>query len=157
MNLQPYRIDTQTEVPFRSVATDTQTPDEDLVLTMQVILHHNDHTHPESVVETSETNVVISPLGCGFEPFWYRIVATATDSSGLTSIEEVELFPDCDGRLDCPADVDLSGTVDFNDILSILAAYGSEGDWIPEDVNIDGIVDFADILRGLADWGVCAG
>ena len=54
-------------------------------------------------------------------------------------------------------DVDLSGTVDFNDILSILAAYGSEGDWIPEDVNIDGIVDFADILQGLADWGVCSG
>ena len=75
----------------------------------------------------------------------------------MTSIEEVELFPDCDGRLDCPADVDLSGTVDFNDILSILAAYGSEGDWIPEDVNIDGIVDFADILQGLADWGVCSG
>ena len=157
VNLQPYRLDTQTEVPFRSVATDTQTPDEDLVLTMQVILHHNDHTHPELVVETSDANAVISPLGCGFEPFWYRIVATATDSSGLTSIEEVELFPDCDGRLDCPGDVDLSGTVDFNDILSILALYGSEGDWIPEDVNIDGIVDFADILQGLADWGVCAG
>ena len=59
--------------------------------------------------------------------------------------------------LDAPGDVDLSSTVDFNDILNILALYGSEGDWIPEDVNIDGIVDFADILQGLAAWGVCAG
>ena len=157
VNLQLYRIDSQSEVPFRSVASDEQTPNDDLELTMQVILHHNDHTHPELVLETSETNIVLSPLGCGFEPFWYRVVATATDGNGLTAVDEVELFPDCDGRLDCPADVDLSGTVDFNDILNILAAYGSEGDWIPEDVNIDGIVDFADILQGLADWGICAG
>lgn len=157
VNLQLYRIDSQSEVPFRSVASDEQTPSDDLELTMQVILHHNDHTHPELVLETSETNIVLSPLGCGFEPFWYRVVATATDGNGLTAVDEVELFPDCDGRLDCPADVDLSGTVDFNDILNILAAYGSEGDWIPEDVNIDGIVDFADILQGLADWGICAG
>ena len=127
-----------------------------VVLTMQVILHHNDHTHPELVVETSDTNAVISPLGCGFEPFWYRIVATATDSSGLIAFDEVELFPDCEGRLDCPSDVDLSGVVDFNDILMILAAYGSEGDWIPEDTNIDGIVDFSDILGTLASWGICS-
>ena len=156
VNLHPYRIDIQTEIPFRSIATDDQTPDEDLVLTMQVILHHNDHTHPELVVETSDTNAVISPLGCGFEPFWYRIVATATDSSGLTAVDEVELFPDCEGRLDCPSDVDLTGVVDFNDVLMILAAYGSEGDWIPEDTNIDGIVDFSDILVTLAAWGICS-
>ena len=55
----------------------------------------------------------------------------------------------------CPGDVDLSGVVDFDDILMILAAYGSEGDSLPEDTNTDGIVDLSDLLGTLATWGTC--
>ena len=55
----------------------------------------------------------------------------------------------------CPGDVNLTGVVDFDDILMILAAYGSEGDSLPEDTNTDGIVDLSDLLGTLATWGTC--
>lgn len=54
----------------------------------------------------------------------------------------------------CPADVDSSGAVDFNDLLAVLAAWGSCPD-CREDVNGDAFVDFNDLLLVLAAWGPC--
>lgn len=54
----------------------------------------------------------------------------------------------------CPADVDDSGTVDFADLLAILAAWGP-CPGCPEDIDGNGTVDFADLLAVLAAWGPC--
>lgn len=54
----------------------------------------------------------------------------------------------------CPADVDGSGTVDFNDALLILASWGN-CPGCPEDIDGSGTVDFTDVLEVLAAWGDC--
>ena len=54
---------------------------------------------------------------------------------------------------DCPADIDESGDVDFDDLLRILAAWGNEGG--PEDLDGSGHVSFNDLLLLLAAWGPC--
>ena len=53
----------------------------------------------------------------------------------------------------CPADFDGNMQVDFNDLVSTLAAFGGPGPI--GDVNMDGVVDFADIIALLAAFGPC--
>ena len=54
----------------------------------------------------------------------------------------------------CPPDINGNGTVDVNDILVIVAQWGTSG---PQaDVNQDGIVDITDLLITLDEFGSCA-
>ena len=58
----------------------------------------------------------------------------------------------------CPADIDDSGAVDFDDLLLILSEWGPYKDcppFIPADIDEDCDVDFDDLLRVLAAWGPC--
>jgi hypothetical protein len=71
-----------------------------------------------------------------------------------------------DGRIDmgafefqgvpCRADISGNGTIDFADLVSVLAAWGGCSG-CPEDVDVSGEVDFADIVTLLARWGPCPG
>ncbi len=45
--------------------------------------------------------------------------------------------------------------VEFNDLISLLAAWGPCGG-CPEDLNGNGEVDFNDLIELLASWGPCA-
>ena len=58
------------------------------------------------------------------------------------------------GPAPCLADVNGDGAVNVNDLLAVLAAWGSPGA-SGEDINGDGIVDVADLLLLLAAWGPC--
>jgi hypothetical protein len=59
------------------------------------------------------------------------------------------------GPVKCVGDVDCSGAIDFNDLLSVLAAWGPCGG-CPQDFDASGTVDFTDLLTVLAAWGPCA-
>ena len=55
----------------------------------------------------------------------------------------------------CPADLDGSGSVDFQDLLAILVSWGPcEG--CPADLDGDGVVGFSDLLAILFAWGSCS-
>jgi len=54
----------------------------------------------------------------------------------------------------CPEDLDGSGTVDFNDLLSVLNAFGTCAG-CPEDLDGNGTVDFNDLLTVLNAFGPC--
>ncbi len=53
----------------------------------------------------------------------------------------------------CPEDLDGSGSVGFNDLLILLAAWSDSGG--PTDLDGSGIVGFNDLLILLAAWGAC--
>jgi hypothetical protein len=53
----------------------------------------------------------------------------------------------------CPVDIDCSGEVNVNDLLTLLAAWGTVDG--PSDVNGSGLVDVNDLLALLAGWGDC--
>jgi len=55
----------------------------------------------------------------------------------------------------CPEDLNDNGSVDFADILSIIAAWGPCVGECPQDLNGNGNVDFADILAVIGAWGTC--
>lgn len=55
----------------------------------------------------------------------------------------------------CPADLDCSQHVGFDDVLAVLAAFGSADG--PEDLDDNGEVEFNDILIVLSQWGTCPG
>jgi GH25 family lysozyme M1 (1,4-beta-N-acetylmuramidase) len=50
-------------------------------------------------------------------------------------------------------DTDLSGTVDFDDLLALAQAYNASGTWINGDVNYDGTIDFDDLLSVAQNYG----
>jgi hypothetical protein len=54
----------------------------------------------------------------------------------------------------CPADVNLDGKVNIDDLFQILGAWGLCDD-CPEDINDDGKVNIDDLFIILGDWGPC--
>jgi hypothetical protein len=68
------------------------------------------------------------------------------------------LSPDVNGNgipdeCECLSDINGDGTVNVNDLLAVLAAWGAPGG--VEDVNFDGVVDVLDLLIVLGAWGPC--
>ena len=57
-----------------------------------------------------------------------------------------------DGTSSCPEDVDGSGTIDVNDLLAVISAFGP-CDGCPEDMDGDGIVGVDEILAVLSLYG----
>jgi len=57
----------------------------------------------------------------------------------------------------CPADIEMTGNVDADDILAFLLGWGTCADpWgCPEDINDDGVTDVNDLMLLLSDWGAC--
>ncbi len=54
----------------------------------------------------------------------------------------------------CPWDLDVSGGVGISDLLTLLAAWGTDPGG-PPDFDGDGYVGILDLLELLANWGVC--
>ena len=74
-------------------------------------------------------------------------------------IENPSLDSDQDGLLDacevCTGDLDGSGSVDVNDVLALLVAWGDCPAPCEADLNDDGLVGVDDLLELLALWGDC--
>jgi len=92
----------------------------------------------------------------GVDAFQMRVTA---DDSGTGSVIEAGLDGvevsriECEDTNDCPGDLDGSGAVDVNDILLVLAAFGSADP--AGDTNGDGIVDVNDVLNVVGAYGPC--
>jgi hypothetical protein len=56
----------------------------------------------------------------------------------------------------CPADTDDDGFVGVDDLLAVLADWGTDGSQNNGDVDGTGIVDVDDLLLVLSEWGSCA-
>lgn len=50
-------------------------------------------------------------------------------------------------------DTDLSGSVDFDDLLALAQAYDAGGTWIDGDTNYDGLINFDDLLSVAQNYG----
>ena len=85
----------QTYLPLNAEVSDAEHPDNQLDYTWQVFLHHNTHYHPENPIREVSPKVILDPVGCNSEVYWYRIKLTVTDANGLSASDEGELFPYC--------------------------------------------------------------
>lgn len=91
-----YPTKTTTFLPLVAAVTDKEHTEEELTYTWQIFLHHNVHFHPEPELNQAIGQVLISPLGCETEPYWYRVRLNVKDGAGLESFDEKEIFPHCD-------------------------------------------------------------
>ena len=112
-----YSMNGQTTFQLRATATDKEDPADQLRYEWQAILHHDEHEHPEPVVTTKDASAITSPLGCGVETYYYRIILKVTDLSGLSTTKEVDLYPYCDRvttftLVDADADKDIQTLTD---------------------------------------------
>ncbi len=77
--------------------------------------------------ELCDPTVLIAPLGGGLESYHVEFSSTAPAPGWLSTTVWREIMADCDGWLDCPADL-----------------------------NADGLVSGIDRGNGISLWGLCA-
>lgn len=92
------RYPTQETTVLRLAAEveDQDHPAEELSYEWRVFFHHNDHFHPEPADYEPESFVVINPVGCGQEEYYYRIELTVTDAAGLSASDQRIVLPNCE-------------------------------------------------------------
>lgn len=61
----------------------------------QATLRHNNHEHREPVMTQPSPTVVVSPVGCTGDTYYYLIELTVTDNGGLTAKDSVKIYPNC--------------------------------------------------------------
>lgn len=92
---------------------------------------------------------LVEEMGTEFPAFYTKENPLVTIGLAMPARLELKV------ELLCPADIDGGGSVDFGDVLAVLASWGPcEGD-CPADVDGNGEVGFSDILRILQAWGDC--
>jgi PKD repeat protein len=85
-----------TSVKLDGAVSDAESTDARLHYQWRVLLHHNNHDHGSPIDANHSTSAVIEPTGCDeINFYYYRILLTVTDPSGLWTTQEVRLFPDC--------------------------------------------------------------
>ena len=72
---------------------------------------------------------------------------------GLTTVSTLSIAAAVHAARPCPPDIDCSGTVNVNDLLSVINAWGTSGS--PSDVTGDGSVNVGDLLGVINAWGAC--
>jgi cysteine-rich repeat protein len=101
-----------------------------------VALHHNDHFHSDPpITDCVGASTEIAPIGCDpNNTFWWRIHLTVTDEQGLSTHEQINIYPDVSG---CPNEVPFAITD------SSLAARGlvTTIDVLANDFDNDGTLD----------------
>jgi glucose/arabinose dehydrogenase/PKD repeat protein len=129
-----YPLTGDTVYNLTAIISDLEHSNSQLACAWQTVLHHNEHRHPEPVDPLCSTTTRISPVGCGSEAYWYSVRLTVTDAAGLSTTNEVTLYPDCPApRLEISRNgtaVRLSWPTSFGIFqLQASAALGSASAW----------------------------
>jgi glucose/arabinose dehydrogenase len=95
-NNSKYTLTGPTSYSLKATVTDNDAAG--MLYAWQVTLRHNTHEHREPVVTNSNPTVLISPVGCDGEDYYYLISLTVTDKGGLTAKDEVKIVPDCNSQ-----------------------------------------------------------
>ena len=82
--------------------TDAESGDAQLGYVWQTVMHHNQHDHLVASSTNHAATTVTEPIGCdGVNIYYFRVILTVTDPTGLATTKEVRLFPNC-GFTDTP-------------------------------------------------------
>jgi hypothetical protein len=130
-----YPLSSTNLLRLEAIASDQETADDALDYSWEIFLHHNSHSHPSNVKQGAKSFALLSPLGCGLETYWYRILLTVTDAEGLSTQLARDYFPNCQNGLTKP---------EFN-LTAVANDYKVALDW---DFSLEAEVDYYEIERG---------
>jgi glucose/arabinose dehydrogenase len=89
-----------TQVPLTAFISDDEYAPEQLACSWLVVLHHDEHTHPEPPDPSCSSSAIVSPVGCDGHSYFYEFTLTVTDPAGLAASQSVYMFPGCCGATD---------------------------------------------------------
>jgi PKD repeat protein len=90
-----YPLIRETTYPLRALISDAEHAPGQLTCAWQTTLHHNNHVHTDPADTNCDSAVIIAPLGCDGQTYYYTVALTVTDPAGLATTQEVRLYPDC--------------------------------------------------------------
>jgi hypothetical protein len=90
-----YAINDYSVLSLQATVEDAEHELSELAYEWRVDLYHDTHFHPGPIDRKPETYAFVDPLGCGLEAYWYKILLTVTDPTGLQSRDTVSIFPYC--------------------------------------------------------------
>ncbi len=61
----------------------------------ETALHHNTHNHPNPVSNAETSSVILSPVPCDGNLYFYRVKLTVTDPQGLPTVYVKDIYPNC--------------------------------------------------------------
>lgn len=80
-------------VALTALITDTEHSAGELSCRWQVILHHNDHEHPEPYDFNCSSSAVFTPLNHEGETYFYEVQLQVTDAHGLSTAKKAFVYP----------------------------------------------------------------
>jgi hypothetical protein len=128
---QEYSVSGQSVVAAHAAVSDAEQATDALTCTWDVALHHNEHAHNEPAAIGCDTDIVLSPVGCDGNVYFFRVKLTVTDGAGLSTTDTVDLHPDCAN--DAPRVA--------NDTVAVPRGETASVDVLGNDWDIDGFVD----------------
>lgn len=91
-----YPLNATSLLRLKAQVRDIEHNDEELQYEWRTFFHHNTHFHPDPPIFEHESHLLISPLGCELETYYYRIELTVTDPEGLATTVSQSVYPYCD-------------------------------------------------------------
>jgi glucose/arabinose dehydrogenase len=152
-----YRASNPFDIPLLADVDDAESP-ANLTCEWLVLLHHDEHIHPQPVIDDCAGMAHIEPHVNGDDTYYYEFRLTVTDPQGLGTVAVAAMFPACPVDLDDGTNAGISdGGVDVSDLLFFLSRFEAgniaadlDGDGDPASGDPDGGVDVNDLLFFLA-------
>lgn len=92
---QFYPVGVDTTFSLVAEVEDAESSDGQLDHAWQTVLHHDNHSHPESADTAATSTTVISGVGCYQADYHYEVILTVTDPGGLATTVVHHLWPRC--------------------------------------------------------------
>jgi hypothetical protein len=83
------------EVLLNAVVSDSEEENNTLSYKWEVFFYHNDHRHQELNSTYINQNFIFGLVPCSSVLYFYRFILTVTDSHGLSSVFQKDIFPNC--------------------------------------------------------------
>lgn len=80
---------------LRAAVTDAETPPGSMEYAWWLITHHNTHSHPQIISNKALDEMLMAPLACGEDTFWYVLYLEVTDPGGLKATDALAILPYC--------------------------------------------------------------
>ena len=77
-----YPVSDFTRLALEAEVSDAEHTEDELTYAWQTFLFHNTHNHPNPIVDSKTSSIILEPVGCNEEDYWYRIELTVTDAAG---------------------------------------------------------------------------
>lgn len=94
-NLETFATSGTPSLSLNAVVSDAEEANNSLTYKWEAFLCHNNHRHQELNVDLLSSNFILGLVPCDNILYYYHFVLTVTDSYGLSTVFQKDLFPNC--------------------------------------------------------------